>query len=126
MRLLRLAGFSLQVRSRAINGLPAVIVDRRTIFGNPFATNDLMSREECVERYRLMLSGKVFAAARGTEHGAAKLFRIAAAIEKAIPSLAGHNLGCFCPLPEPGHIDHCHARVLLARANPQYDWSKAA
>jgi hypothetical protein len=30
-----------------------------------------------------------------------------------LPSLRGKNLACYCPLPEPGGEDHCHAAVLL-------------
>lgn len=31
--------------------------------------------------------------------------------------LAGKNLACWCPLPEPGQPDWCHAAVLLRLAN---------
>lgn len=31
--------------------------------------------------------------------------------------LAGKSLGCWCPLPEPGEPDICHAAVLLAISN---------
>lgn len=31
--------------------------------------------------------------------------------------LAGRDLMCWCPLPEPGQPDHCHASVLLRIAN---------
>ncbi|MFF8997111.1 DUF4326 domain-containing protein [Streptomyces achromogenes] len=31
--------------------------------------------------------------------------------------LAGVDLLCWCPLPEPGQPDHCHAAVLLEIAN---------
>jgi len=31
--------------------------------------------------------------------------------------LAGRDLMCWCPLPEPGQPDHCHADVLLRLAN---------
>lgn len=33
------------------------------------------------------------------------------------PELAGRNLMCWCPRPEPGEPDHCHARILLNLAN---------
>lgn len=32
-------------------------------------------------------------------------------------ALRGHDLACWCPLPEPGKPDHCHAAVLLDLAN---------
>ncbi len=31
--------------------------------------------------------------------------------------LAGRDLMCWCPPPEPGEIDYCHAAVLLRLAN---------
>jgi hypothetical protein len=31
--------------------------------------------------------------------------------------LHGRDLMCWCPLPDEGQPDHCHARVLLALAN---------
>lgn len=31
--------------------------------------------------------------------------------------LRGKNLACWCPLPQPGHPDTCHAAVLLELAN---------
>ncbi|MFF8829293.1 DUF4326 domain-containing protein [Streptomyces sp. NPDC015131] len=31
--------------------------------------------------------------------------------------LAGRDLTCWCPLPEPGQPDHCHAAILLQLAN---------
>ncbi|MEU1449880.1 DUF4326 domain-containing protein [Streptomyces mirabilis] len=35
---------------------------------------------------------------------------LAAAVRQ---QLAGRDLMCWCPLPEPGQPDHCHAAVLL-------------
>ncbi|MGY1548330.1 DUF4326 domain-containing protein [Streptomyces sp. MN6] len=32
--------------------------------------------------------------------------------------LVGLDLACWCPLPEPGQTDWCHAAHLLALANP--------
>ncbi|MEU2730075.1 DUF4326 domain-containing protein [Streptomyces griseoviridis] len=37
---------------------------------------------------------------------------------RARVELAGRDLMCWCPLPEPGQPDHCHAAVLLRLANP--------
>lgn len=34
-----------------------------------------------------------------------------------IQKLRGLSLACWCPLPPPGEIDWCHARVLLEVAN---------
>lgn len=36
---------------------------------------------------------------------------------EARQQLAGRDLMCWCPLPEPGQPDHCHAAVLLGIAN---------
>jgi hypothetical protein len=33
--------------------------------------------------------------------------------------LHGQDLTCWCPLPEPGQPDHCHAAVLLQLANQE-------
>jgi hypothetical protein len=38
-------------------------------------------------------------------------------IDAARRQLAGRNLMCWCPEPEPGEPDHCHAAVLLRLAN---------
>ena len=37
--------------------------------------------------------------------------------QDGLPSLAGHDLACWCPLPETGQPDMCHAAVLLEIAN---------
>jgi Domain of unknown function (DUF4326) len=34
-------------------------------------------------------------------------------ILEASPALNGKNLACWCPLPEPGQFNLCHAAVLL-------------
>ena len=34
-----------------------------------------------------------------------------------LAALAGKNLACWCPLPEPGQPDWCHAAVLLRLTN---------
>ena len=38
-------------------------------------------------------------------------------IDRARAELRGRDLMCWCPLPEPGEPDHCHAAVLLKIAN---------
>jgi hypothetical protein len=37
--------------------------------------------------------------------------------EQIRAELAGLSLACWCPLPEPGEIDWCHARILIELAN---------
>ena len=34
-------------------------------------------------------------------------------IVEHLHELTGRDLACFCPLPEPGEIDWCHARILI-------------
>lgn len=34
-----------------------------------------------------------------------------------VTELRGRDLMCWCPLPEPGQPDHCHAPLLIALAN---------
>lgn len=36
---------------------------------------------------------------------------------EALPSLRGKNPACWCPLPERGEPDNCHAALLLELAN---------
>lgn len=35
----------------------------------------------------------------------------------SLDELAGYDLACWCPLPEPGEPDICHAAILLDLAN---------
>ncbi|WP_181785361.1 DUF4326 domain-containing protein [Streptomyces phytophilus] len=56
------------------------------------------TREQVVELYRRWLAERP------------------AWVEAARRELAGHDLACWCPLPEPGEPDHCHAVVLLRLA----------
>ncbi|MBN9435092.1 MAG: DUF4326 domain-containing protein [Bosea sp.] len=39
-------------------------------------------------------------------------------VTAARAELRGKNLACWCPPPEPGQPDCCHAAVLLEIANP--------
>lgn len=39
--------------------------------------------------------------------------------EQMIRDLGGKDLACWCPLPESGEIDWCHARVLIELSNPE-------
>ncbi|GAA4176462.1 DUF4326 domain-containing protein [Gryllotalpicola koreensis] len=42
---------------------------------------------------------------------------LAPRVDEIRTELAGHDLACWCPLPEPGEPDICHAAVLLELAN---------
>lgn len=92
----RKKGFKLQATSIALNGLPAVKVDRSTMWGNHAA------------RARGKATG-----ARAV--GIFKLWLETASdawLGRAQIDLRGKNLACWCKPGEP-----CHADVLLELAN---------
>lgn len=95
IQLSRRKGFNLQAVSIALNGLPAVKVDRTTKWGNPFVHE---SRAEAVAEFRTLTPA-----------------------EMGNPALLeGVNLACWCPLDQP-----CHADVLLEIANSSQSSSPA-
>ena len=96
LRLSRERGFNLQEHSRAVNGLEAVNVARPSKWGNP---------------YRVGI--RLFA----TAAMAAEAFKDNLPSDLNLDELRGKNLACWCPLPEPGERDQCHAAVLLELAN---------
>jgi hypothetical protein len=82
-------------------------VDRSTEWGNPFIVGK---------------PGGVYTAKVVDRRHAWQLFRsIALDNEKLVAAarrkLRGKNLACWCPLPEAGEEDECHAAVLLEIAN---------
>jgi len=92
-----------------------VKVDRTTRFGNPFSIEDY-GRERAVALHHAWIRGDLV-----REHLPGKVLqdlekRLADVIS-ALPGLRGKNLACWCPLPEPGKPDVCHATVLLELAN---------
>ena len=92
-----------------------VKVDRTTRFGNPFAI-ERYGREKAVALHRAWITGEL-----GNPPMARKLLRDLEArraeVISALASLRGKNLACWCPLPEPGKRDICHAALLLELAN---------
>ncbi len=96
IQLSRKKGFRLQEHSLALNGLPAVKVDRTTIWGNNFAVEDFDSVEECVDMFEHDLSK--FACFHPEDFAA------------YIKPLIGKNLACWCK------GSPCHADILLAEA----------
>jgi hypothetical protein len=98
LRLSRAKGFKLQAHSQATNGLPAVKVDRSTIWGNRWKVgvhSDRLGRlietdAEAVDAYRA----------------------VAPSVAWVRENLRGKNLACWCALGAP-----CHADVLLKIAN---------
>lgn len=99
LRLSRAKGFNLQSASAAVNGLPAVKVDRSTRWGNPFRVGDpgVPDAKTAVARYREWLA---------TTLSGLHTKRLAR------ERLRGRNLGCWCAPGAP-----CHADVLIKVAN---------
>jgi uncharacterized protein DUF4326 len=103
----------------------AVIVDRTSRWGNPFTVADCLdagfaetvpdARRVCTEQFRDWLIGDMVLGT-GEEDTPWSAERRRWFLDHA-PELAGRDLMCWCPLPEPGQPDHCHAAVLLELAN---------
>ena len=85
----------------------AIVVSRPSVFGNPFAVNATTTREQAVARYRDWIVNGHGSMATTQRHE----------LRRRLPELRGHDLACWCPLPEPGEPDVCHAAVLLELAN---------
>ncbi|WP_327596832.1 DUF4326 domain-containing protein [Streptomyces chartreusis] len=80
-------------------GPTSVVVDSRTdgvIYGG---RSEAEARRVAVDWYRAWFSGQPDLAAAARRQ------------------LAGRDLMCWCPLPEPGEPDHCHGALLLQLAN---------
>jgi hypothetical protein len=93
-----------------------VKVDRTTLFGNPFSVRDY-GHDRAVVLHRAWLAGKI----EGQDVPASRmkmLTELRAKVLAALPTLRGKNLACWCPLPEAGARDNCHAALLLELANP--------
>jgi hypothetical protein len=115
VRLSRTKGFRLQEHAPG-----AIVVRRPTRWGNPFTIADAMedeptlteleARERCTSMFDLWLEGDL---------ELTDPLRIAQRewILDNLPKLAGHDLACTCPLPEPGAPDWCHGAVLIRRSN---------
>jgi hypothetical protein len=89
-----------------------VKVDRTTLFGNPFSVKEY-GHDRAVALHRAWLAGRSI----GKEQSA-ELRQRRKAVPEALPALRGKNLACWCPLPEHGEPDNCHAALLLELANP--------
>ncbi len=86
----------------------AVKVDRTTKWGNPFDHRE-RGRDEAVRLHREWMNG----AGPDVQHDA-KGRRYSRSERLAeLPSIAGKQLACWCPLGGP-----CHADTLLEMANP--------
>ncbi|MGW6210978.1 DUF4326 domain-containing protein [Streptomyces sp. NPDC055109] len=101
----------------------AIYVGRGTRWGNPYVVTQFGQEHAVVDS---QTSGVIFSGKDETEarRVACTWYRawlssqpgLLAAIRR---QLGGHDLMCWCPPPEPGDPDHCHAAVLLAHANDQ-------
>jgi hypothetical protein len=107
-------------RSKSWRMPPVTVkVDRSTIYGNPFTTENREGAEavalfgewltsptwvaDCQQRYLPVLS----------KH----LCEGRTALLAALPKLRGKNLVCWCLLPAEGQEDICHGALLLELAN---------
>lgn len=87
----------------------AVIVDRRSKWGNPWKIGKLT--KVTGDGPRLATAAEVVEVFR---FNATRTPRF---VEMVRAELAGKDLACWCPLPAPGEPDICHAAVLLELAN---------
>jgi len=101
----------------------AVKVDRTTLFGNPFSAKDY-GRDRAGALYRAWLAGQPITDAILPAPSAA-LARRRVALLRALPSLRGKHLACWCRLPDKGRPDTCHAAALLTLANGAARMSRA-
>ena len=92
-----------------------VKVDRTTLFGNPFSAAQ-HGRSGAVRMFELWLDWKL-PPGSFPDRAMAMLVAKRQMVLECLPTLKGKNLACWCPLPEPGERDICHAAVLLERAN---------
>ena len=120
LQLSRKKGFNLQEHSRAINGLPAIICARPSVFGNPFKIGDPhpehdrpMSREDAVEAHRKALFGGLLCyRVKLEEYVRARKWQGSFDPATIKSFLRGHNLACWC-----GPQALCHASTLLEIVN---------
>jgi hypothetical protein len=89
-----------------------IVVSRPGRWGNPF----LGDPQRAVAAYREWLTSPgsaVIELPTGVRAARTPGWHEAADLRALLPTLRGHNLGCWCSLSAP-----CHADVLLALANP--------
>ncbi|HEX2841379.1 DUF4326 domain-containing protein [Hyphomicrobium sp.] len=91
-------------------------VDGSTIFGNPFQVCG-RPRDEAVEMFREWLAGADYGPVMVSPILTQRLEAKRQWILGALPYLRGKHLACWCPLPDHGHPDLCHASVLIELAN---------
>lgn len=125
LQLSRAKGFNLQAASRALNGLPAVVVARPGRLGNPFNWQVLArpatvngrhvqlspseARRTAVMLYQMMIEQR--SVAPGWEEAVDRYYRgePVPSIGEIANRLKGANAACWC-----GAGDHCHADLHLS------------
>lgn len=128
LRLSRTKRFSLQAMSLAINGLPAVNVARPSRFGNQhvalvtwyhggFPALGLPAFDAVTHADAMREGRRIAVATHRHDWLQALAGPGAASARAALDELRGRNLACWCPLPEPGEPDCCHAATYLELAN---------
>ena len=116
LQLSRRKGFDLQAASRALNGLPAVKVDRTTRFGNPYVIGEPVDRKQ-VRRWGWNFSPQGLCVVCATADEAVARFWHCLHWDEAIhdfvrEQLGGKNVACWC-----GFDAVCHGDPLLVIAN---------
>jgi len=105
----------------------AVIVDRTSIYGNPWKAGEpgVPDRAAAAAQFALGLAlRRIVAATAKDPDEALLLMRLGSnypSDEQIRAELAGRDLACPCRLPEPGETDHCHAAVLIDQASQEVD-----
>ncbi|MEW2356389.1 DUF4326 domain-containing protein [Spirillospora sp. NPDC029432] len=89
----------------------AVVVARPSRWGNPWRIGKGMTREESVARFTEYIRVR-----RDPPDGWTDKIGYPAD-EEIRRELKGRDLACWCPLPEEGRPDVCHAAVLLKIAS---------
>lgn len=101
-------------------GIPkgAVYVGRPTLFGNPFTVESFIEAGYSGKNAPQFITIAYRRWLLKTDHHFFEQQKRSRVLAR-IPYLKGKDLACWCPLPEPGQPDHCHAAVLLELANPE-------
>jgi len=100
----------------------AVIVDRTSTYGNPWKVGEpgIPDRAAAAAQFAVGLAVRRIVSATVIDPAAALvMMRLGSNYptdEQIRVELAGRDLACPCPIPEPGEVDHCHARVLMDQA----------
>jgi len=104
----------------------AIVVSRPSKWGNPFKVGEPVHADSPLWPY---IAATVPGGAAGmTEVTPLRVEDVVAAYQDWLveqpnlmlaigDELTGRDLACWCPLPQPGEPDNCHAAVLLTIAN---------